>query len=153
MSAAGLKCQIAAESSLSNDLMLELDKEQHEGPAARQLSQMRQQLLQREEEIIKQQCRCGACAAPSSLLNQRCLMHHINVAGGFPATIGWLCTPCVLYRNMRIEQCFCLHHRGTKLLGCQFSELLSTMLTVLNPASTHSAFYKMNREPSSELIN
>lgn len=54
---ADLKCQIANESSTSNDLMLELEQAQHDGPAAQQLARLKQELSHREEELINQQCR------------------------------------------------------------------------------------------------
>lgn len=53
---ADIKYQIATESTASNELMLELGTAQHDGPAAHQLVKLKQDLCDREEERINQQC-------------------------------------------------------------------------------------------------
>lgn len=57
---AELKQQVAAESSLSQELLLQLEQAQHTGPTAQQLARLRAELAEREEEQLCQRCRCGA---------------------------------------------------------------------------------------------
>jgi hypothetical protein len=57
---AELKQQVAAESSLSQQLLLQLELAQREGPAAQHLSRLRAELAEREEEQLCQRCRCAA---------------------------------------------------------------------------------------------
>lgn len=52
-----LKFQIANESNISSDLMLELELVQHSGAAAQHLAKLKHELSQREEELTTQQCR------------------------------------------------------------------------------------------------
>jgi hypothetical protein len=58
---AELKQQVAAESSLSHELLLQLEHARREGPAAQQLARLRAELAEREEEQLCQRCRCVAC--------------------------------------------------------------------------------------------
>jgi hypothetical protein len=60
---AELKQQVAAESSLSTELLLQLEHAQREGPAAQQLARLKNELAEREEEQLCQRCRCAAAAA------------------------------------------------------------------------------------------